>query len=339
MKPLQPVEIGETGVEVTPLGLGGAPLAGGSHAGDRYSTTRETALNVVNAAWEAGVRYFDTAPQYGSGRSESRYGGVLPDLPRGSFTLSSKVGRLLTPIDAGDTSLTEDGIPDLESHFDMSRDGILRSVESSLDRLNLDHLDIIYLHDPDRYEGDGMSVALDSALPAMIELREQGVVGAIGCGMNMWEWPATFVGRSDLDVVLLAGRFTLLDHDAYAEFLPLCVKRGVSVVVGGPYNSGILARNLDGPVSFNYQPAARDLIDRARSLKRICEDHSVDLKAAALQYVLAHPAVISAVPGARSVDEIADNVAMVSVAIPEAVWDEMKSERLIPEDAPTPALA
>ena len=337
MDPFERRQIGDTGVEVTALGLGGAPLSGVVHADGLYGgTARDEAIGIVSRAHELGIAYFDTAPLYGSGRSEARYGAVLPGLARDSYVVSTKVGRVLDPIDPGDMSpVGDDGLPALAPVFDLSRDGILRSLEESLARLNLDSVEILYLHDPDFEEGLE-EPAMASALPTMVELREQGVVRAIGCGMNQWQMPARFIEAFDLDIVLLAGRFTLLDHDAYDEFLPLCMRRGVKLAIGGPYNSGILARDLDGPVAFNYEQAPPEMIARARALKAVCGRHGVDLKAAALQYVLAHPAVASAIPGAQTVGELEDNLRMVSAEIPGELWTELKAESLIPADAATP---
>ncbi len=337
MDPLERRHLGDTGVEVTALGLGGAPLSGVVHAGGLYGgTARDEAIALIRRAHELGIAYFDTAPLYGSGRSEARYSAVLPGLARDSFVVSTKVGRVLELANVGDTSpVGDDGLPALEPVFDLSRDGILRSLEESLRRLNLDSVEILYLHDPDFEEGLEKR-AMASALPAMVELREQGVVRAIGCGMNQWQMPARFIEAFDLDIVLLAGRFTLLDHDAYDEFLPLCLRRGVKLAIGGPYNSGILARDLDGPVSFNYEQAPREMIDRARALKAVCDRHEVDLKAAALQYVLAHPTVASAIPGVQTVAELEENVRMASAEIPGQLWAELKAEGLIPADAATP---
>lgn len=325
-------------MRVTRLGLGGAPLSGMVLANGLYGGTgRDEAIQIVQRAYDLGIRYFDTAPHYGNGRSEARYGAVLANLPRESFVVSTKVSRVLDPVRPGDLSPNEDGIPNFKGVFDFSRDGIFRAFEESLNRLKLDHVEIIYLHDADQYNGDGKSEALQTALPAMIELREQGAVKAIGAGMNEWQMPAAFIRNFDLDVILLAGRFTLLDHDAYPEFLPLCQQRGVKIVVGGPYNSGILARDLDQPVSFNYAPAAKEWIDRARALKAVCDSHGVPLKAAALQYPLAHPVIASVIPGAQSIAELEDNVEMSQVAIPPALWSDLKSQQLIPTDAKVPA--
>ncbi len=337
MNPFERVEIGDTGVSVTTLGLGGAPLSGmvladGIFGGTPYAE----ALRIVRRAYDLGIRYFDTAPLYGEGRSEVRYGRVLSGLPRDSFSLSTKVSRVLEPADPEDLAPRGDeGLPRLEVVFDFSRDGILRSLDESLARLNLDAVDIVYLHDSD-YAGQHPESDFAGALPTLIELREKGAVRAIGMGMNEWRMTARMVRSFELDIVLLAGRYTLLDQQALEEFLPLCVERGVRIAIGGPYNSGILARDLSRPVSFDYQRAPEELVERARALRRVCDRHEVDLKAAALQFVLAHPAVATVVSGAQSVAELEENVQMVQASIPEELWTELKAEGLIPDEAPTP---
>ena len=232
----------------------------------------------------------------------------------------------------------EDSPDNFADHYSVdswTRDDVLRSIEESLERLQTDHVEIVLVHDPDT-QPYGEKQAVEEAFPTLIELREQGTIKAVGCGMNEWQMPAAFIRRFDIDAVLLAGRYTLLDHDAYPEFLPLCVERDVKIIVGGPYNSGILARDLDAEVTFNYELAPQHLVDQARRLDAICRRHNVDLKAAALQFVLAHPAVATAVPGAQSVPELEENLEMVAQEIPEDVWSEMKAEGLIPADAPTP---
>ncbi len=333
MDPFARVPIGETGVEVTRLGLGCAPLSGMIEADGLYGgVAREEALDIVSAALEAGVRYFDTAPFYGNGVSEARLGTALAGKDRGSLTISTKAGRVLNP--TGNGPIEPDGLPELEPVFDMTRDGIRRSLEESLQRLGIDRVDILYLHDPDM--GGLEKESVETALPALVELREEGVVKAIGCGMNEWQMPTRFIRRFDLDVVLLAGRYTLLDHSAHPEFMPLCIERGVKVAIGGPYNSGILARDLDGPVSFDYLPAPEHLVQRARRLKTACERHGVDLRAAALQFVLAHPAVAAAIPGASNVSELLQNVELVRAPIPSELWEDLRVEGLIPADAPVP---
>jgi D-threo-aldose 1-dehydrogenase len=336
VNPFESIPVGEHGAGVTRLGMGGVFISGrGSADGREAEPAYDTALATIARAHEVGIKYFDTAPLYGNGRSERRYGKVLGRYPRDSFVLSSKVGRVLVPDENDPGEWEVDGIPHLTARFDLSRDGILRALDEGLERSGLDHVDILYLHDPDV---EGMEdEAITTAFPTMIELREQGVVKAIGCGMNQWEMPGRFVERFDLDIILLAGRYTLLDHDAYPEFLPLCVEKNVKIATGGPYNSGILAApDLDGPLAFNYEQAPPQWIEKARALKRVCENHGVDMRAAALQFPLAHPAVASVIPGAATPEQVEQNVELIRVEIPGDMWSEMKSEGLIPADAPTP---
>jgi D-threo-aldose 1-dehydrogenase len=338
MNPFHTVPVGAAKLPVMRLGLGGAPLSGMVLADGMYGgSAHDEAVRIIKRAYELGIRYFDTAPLYGNGRSEARFRDGLAGAPRDSFVLSTKIGRVLDPALGGNTSTDNpDRLPDLISVNTWTRDNVHRSIEESLERLGMDRIDIIYVHDPDQ-ETFGEQQATDEAFPALIELREQGVIKAIGCGMNLWEMPARFVRRFDLDIILLAGRYTLLDHSGLSEFLPLCVQRNVKIAVGGPYNSGILARNLDGPVSFNYEPAPPALIERARKLKAIANHHGVDLKAAALQFVLAHPAVATVIPGAQTVGELEQNISMVQKHIPGGMWRDMRNAGLIPDEAPTPA--
>ena len=337
MNPLDKVAIGNQGVEVTQLGLGGAPLSGMVLGDGLYGgTASDEAGRIIRRAHELGINYFDTAPLYGVGRSEVRYGAALSGVDRNSYVISTKVGRVLKPVEGGMTA--EESPDNFADHYSVdswTRDNVLRSIEESLERLQTDHVEIVLVHDPD-WAPHGEREAIEEGFPTLIELREQGVVKAIGCGMNEWQMPARFIRQFDIDAVLLAGRYTLLDHDAYPEFLPLCVERDVKIIVGGPYNSGILARDLDGDVTFNYEIAPQHLVERARRLDAICRRHNVDLKAAALQFVLAHPAVATVVPGAQSVSELEQNFALVGQDIPGEVWSEMKAEDLIPADAPTP---
>ena len=337
MDPFEKVAIGNAGVEVTRLGLGGAGLGGmiladGIFQGSGY----EEALAVIRRAYEMGVRYFDTAPLYGEGRSEVRYGRVLKDFPRDSYTISTKVSRVLRPENPDDLApYSVDGIPQYTYDFDFSATGIQVSLDSSLERLGLDAVDILFVHDSDLKDQHPDEDFIEG-LEAASELRAKGVVKAIGMGMNVWERTGRMVERFDLDYILLAGRYTLLEQSALPEFLPLCVERGVRLTIGGPYNSGILARDLDKPVSFDYQPAPQHLVDRARALKAVCDRYGVELKAAALQFLFAHEAVASAVPGATSVAELEDNARVMQVAIPAALGDELKAEGWLPEEAPTP---
>jgi D-threo-aldose 1-dehydrogenase len=337
MDPFEKAAIGETGVQVTRLGLGGAPLGGmvladGIYQGSGY----EEALALIRRAYEMGVRYFDTAPLYGNGCSETRYGRVLGEFPRDTYTISTKASRILRPENPEDLEpYSEDGIPHFVYDFDFSAAGIRASLDASLERLGLEAVDILFVHDSDFKDQHEDDVFIE-ALTAATELRETGVVKAIGMGMNQWERSGRMVERFDLDYILLAGRYTLLDQSALPEFLPLCVERSVKLAIGGPYNSGILARDLDRPVSFEYQRAPQRLVDKARALKAVCDRHGVALRAAALQFVFGHEAVISAVPGAATVAEVEDNVQVMQVEIPPDLWDEIKARGLLPEEVPTP---
>jgi len=317
MNPLEKVRLGNTEVKVTRLGMGGAPMGG---------LVTEAGANIANEtlkqAYEEGVRYFDTAPLYGSGKSEVFFGEFLSTLDRDSFTLSSKVGRLLD----------RTGTPsEVKVRFDYSRDGVLRSIEESLTRLNLDRVDVALIHDPDNHYEE----AIDTAFPTLADLRSQGVIGAIGSGMNQWEMLADFARNADFDCFLLAGRYTLLDYSALSEFLPICEKNSISVILGGPYNSGILASDLEENVTYFYETAPQHVIEKAKAIKSICDDFNIPLKAAALQFGLLHPAVAATIPGARHPREVSENVEMAGLNIPSELWKELKSERLLPEEAPT----
>lgn len=311
--------IGRTQLEVTRLGLGGVFLA--------RDAPRAEAEALIDRAAALGVRYFDTAPMYGLGESERRYRNPLARLDRSGFAVSTKVGRLLREDAGGDESW----------RFDFSRDGVLRSFETSLERLGLDRVDILLVHDPD----DHAEQALREAFPALIELREQGLVGAIGAGMNQWELELRFARELPLDCFLLAGRYTLLEQGALAEFLPYCEANGVSVIAGGPYNSGILASDLDGAdggdARYNYAAAPPEMLARARAIKAVCDQHAVPLKAAALQFILAHPAVAAVIPGAASVAEVEENARMIEYPISAALWPTLKAAGLLDPAAPVPA--
>ena len=252
------------------------------------------AVESIELGLRLGIRYFDTAPLYGVGGSERYYSNALAGVPRDSYALSTKVGRVLDTIasNAGGGA----NRPSLEAVFDFSRDGVLRSIEESLRRLKLDRVDILLIHDPD----DHHEQALNEAFPALAELRSQGVIKAIGAGMNYWEPLARFAKEADFDCFILAGRYTLLDQSGLIELLPLCEERHVSVILGGPYNSGILASDLEPGTTYFYREAPQETLERAREIKAICDRHGVPLKAAALQFGLAHPAVAATIPGARS---------------------------------------
>jgi D-threo-aldose 1-dehydrogenase len=303
---------------VTRLGLGCAPL------GNLFQAVADDdAVATVDAAWDAGWRLFDTAPLYGHGLSERRLGAALAGRPRDEYVLSTKVGRLLRPPAAGSTVATIFvDAPDLDPVFAYSRDAVLRSIDESLERLGVDRIDVVHVHDPDDHE----QAALDGAFPALIELREQGVVGAIGCGMNQWQMLDRFVDRVDLDCVLLAGRYTLLDPSGGDELLPHCLDRGVGVVIGGVFNSGLLA-DPDERATYDYASAPIHLVAQARAMAQVCTAHGVSLTAAALQFALAHPAVTSVLVGARSAAEVHSDATAAAVALPDDLWAELADAR------------
>ena len=324
MNPLDRAQIGSTDIEVTRLGLGGAPF--GSMPA---SAAEQRAMESIHKGLELGIAYYDTAPMYGVGRSERCYAKGLRGAARDAFTLSSKVGRVLIPIGGGDVS--DDTAP-MEWAFDFSRDGVLRSFEESLKRLDIDRIDIALIHDPDDFHEQ----ALNEAFPALADLRAQGVIGAIGAGMNFCEPLAQFAREADFDCFLLAGRYTLLDQSGLDDLLPLCERKGISVVLGGPYNSGVLASNLGEGTTYFYKDTPTDVLELARRIKAVCDRYAVPLKAAALQFGLAHPAVAATIPGAVSADEVRQNFDMVGFPIPADLWVELKREGLLPENAPTP---
>ncbi|MGW7413598.1 aldo/keto reductase [Streptomyces sp. NPDC054863] len=325
--------LGGSTVSVSPLGFGAATL------GNLFrEVTDEDARAAVDAAWDAGIRYFDTAPHYGLGLSERRLGAALRGRPRDSYTLSTKVGRLLEPVagtGAAGTVGTDEGFAVPATHrrvWDFSADGVRRSVEASLERLGLDRIDIAYLHDPDE-SGDGGEQALREAYPALERLRAEGVIGAIGAGMNQVAPLLRYVRETDADVLLCAGRYSLLDQRAAAELLPEAQKRARSVVVGGVFNSGLLADPQPG-ATYDYKAAPVDLLGRALRIKAVAERHGVPLRAAALAYPALHPAVASVLVGLRTAAEAKDAAAMADVDVPEELWDELRVEGLLGEESP-----
>jgi D-threo-aldose 1-dehydrogenase len=326
--PFATVQIGKTGLRVTRLGLGGAPL-GGLFTSVQEKDARET----VETAFAAGVRYFDTAPFYGHGTGEMRMGAVLRDHDRDSYVVSTKVGRVLVPAEAEVEDHQYRDVLPLNPVFDYSRHGVLRSFESSLERLGLDRIDILHIHDPD----DHYDPALEEAFPTLVGLRKEGRIRAVGAGMNQWQMLLDFACAADFDCFLLAGRYTLLDQSALEELLPECEKRSISILVGGPYNSGILASGSKGRGHYDYQEPPPDVLSRVARLEAVASRHGVPLKAAALQFPLAHPAVASVVPGARSALEVEENVRMMRRPIPTALWNELKTEGLVHPKAPLPS--
>jgi D-threo-aldose 1-dehydrogenase len=304
--------------DVGPLALGCAPL------GNLYRpTTDDAARATVAAAWDAGVRLFDTAPLYGHGLSESRTGAALRGRPRDGYLLSTKVGRLLVPDPGG--AAARDGIfadvPHLRPEPDFTRDGVLRSIEASLDRLGLDRVDVVHLHDPD----DHLDQARREAHPALLELRDQGVIRAIGVGTNWAHVAAAFVGQVDVDAVLLAGRHTLLEQTGTPELFARCADLGITVIAAGVLNSGILADPRPG-APYDYVPASPAQVARAQRLAAVCERHGVPLVAAALQYPLRHPAVSVVLVGAGTADEVSNDRRLLDVDIPEACWAALERE-------------
>ena len=308
--------IGCRGIAVTELGFGAASL------GNLYKATPDgDATTAVAAAHDAGVRYFDTAPHYGLGLSERRLGAAVAGLP--GIVLSTKVGRLLEPNPAPTGSDLESGgfdvRDDLVRRFDFTRDGVRRSLESSLERLGVDRVDVVYLHDPDDHADD----AVRYGVPALAELRDQNVVGAIGVGMNQVAVPLRLVEETDIDVVMLANRWTLLDRSG-EPLLDACAERGVAVAAAAPYNSGLLANPRPSPdAPFDYQQADPDVLRRTHALADACERHGVSLPEAALQFPLRHPAVVSVVAGLRTAAQVSESVRRLDVPVPDALWAEL----------------
>ncbi|MER7190716.1 aldo/keto reductase [Streptomyces flaveolus] len=321
--------LGRSRVEVSRLGFGAAGIAG------LYTEVgEEQAHEAVRAAWQRGIRYFDTAPHYGLGVSERRLGAALRDRPRTTYTVSTKVGRRLEPAD-GDGDDLAHGFAVPATHrrvWDFSADGVRRCLEASLERLGLDRVDVVYLHDPD----DHAEQAFRDGYPALERLRSEGVVGAIGVGMNRTAMLTRFVRDTDVDVVLCAGRYTLLDQSALTALLPAAQERGTSVVVGGPFNSGLLADPRPG-APYDYTAAAPALLARALRLKSVADRHGTSVRAAALAFCTAHPAVAGVLVGARSAAEVHDCADRLEDGVPAAFWQELKETGLLPRDVPVPA--
>lgn len=303
---------------VTTLGFGGAS------AGNLYTeTTGEEVTAAVDCAWAGGIRYFDTAPHYGLGLSEHRLGSALRDRPREVFVISTKVGRLLEPNprpEGSDLATGGFAVPDtLRRRFDFGAAAVRRSLEGSLDRLGLDRVDLVYVHDPD----DHVDEAIGGAIPELIRMRDEGLVSAVGVGMNQWQAPLRMVRETGIDLVMLAGRWTLLDRSGQ-PLLDECAARGVAVVAAAPFNSGLLARAWPGDGAyFDYGPAAPPVLARARALASICQRHGVSLPDAALQFPLRHPAVLSVVSGMRNGEEVASALARFATVVPDDAWTEL----------------
>jgi D-threo-aldose 1-dehydrogenase len=324
--------VGSTGLELTELCFGGSAI------GNLYrEVSDDGAASAIDFAWDSGVRYFDTAPHYGAGLAEQRMGRSLGARPRDEFVLSTKVGRLLVANPSGEDNDPEaSGFAVPRTHrrvWDFSRDGIRRSVEDSLTRLGLDRIDILFLHDPDDY----WAQAVGEGFAALAELRAEGVIRAIGAGMKQSQMLTSFVRETDMDLIMLAGRYTLLDQSALDELLPLCVKQGVGIVNVGVFNSGLLSKPEPQPgMKYDYADAPPLLVDRAIKMAAICRRHGVLLPVAAIQFGTVHPAVVSTAIGARSAEQVRQNVEWLATPTPPELWAELKSEGLIRDDAPVP---
>ncbi|WP_426321992.1 aldo/keto reductase [Microbacterium sp. E-13] len=312
------------------LGFGAAQLGNLGR-----ETTDDEARAAVDAAWDGGIRYFDTAPHYGLGLSESRLGAALADRRRDDYILSTKVGRLIVDDPGGVRRLDDEGFVvsgTKRRHWDLSRDGIRRSIDESLTRLGLDRVDIAYLHDPDARP----SQALDEALPALIELRDQGVVRAVGAGMNQSAMIADFIRELPIDVVMLAGRFTLYEQTALDDLLPLALERGTGVVAAGVYNSGLLSSAVvSDDASYDYGPAPRPIIERVREIAAICARYGTDLPTVAAQFPLRHPAISSVVIGMRTASHVRSNIERLHAAIDPGLWSALADADVIPIELAT----
>lgn len=339
--PLDPWEtraLGRSTVRVTPLGFGGAPLGNLFWALDDRQ-----AIDAVRQAWAAGVRYFDTAPLYGSGLSEQRIGAALAGEPRDAFVLSTKVGRRLVPRPAGVPAPESAyvNVPALDPAFDYTAEATRASLAGSLERLGIGRVDTVLIHDlgPVTHGADDArryAEAMDGAYRVLHDLRAEGTIRAIGVGANEWEILERCARDGDFDCFLLAGRYSLLEQTALESFLPMCARREIGVIVGGPYNSGILATGARRDTTYNYRPAPPAVLERVRALEHVVAAHGVPLAAAALQFPFHHPAVAAVIPGARAAEEVEANLRLLRHPIPPALWRDLKTEGLVRADAPTP---
>lgn len=329
---------GQTGLVVTDMGFGAAPIGNFLKL-----ISEEVSAEMVRHAWNSGMRYFDTAPLYGHGLSELRLGQNLRWKPRDEFVLSSKVGRLLTPAPRASINFTPwvNAAP-FTFRFDYTYDGAMRSVEDTLQRTALERIDIAFIHDCDVFTHGApqqkiyFRQAMEGAYKALLKMREEGVVKAIGFGVNEWQVCHEALKQGDFDGFLLAGRYTLLEQDSLDEFLPLCERRNAAVVIGGGLNSGILATGAVPGAKYNYSPAPPHILEKVRKIEAVCAEHKVPLPAAALQFLLAHPAIASHVPGTRTVEQMEQNIAWISHPVPKDFWQDLKHRGLLRKDAPVP---
>lgn len=325
-------------LDFTELGFGTAPIANLYRA-----ISEDDAHAVLTRAWDLGVRYFDTAPLYGFGLSETRLNRFLRGRPRGDYVLSTKVGRLLqvAPPEARSGIGKWFDVPSRREIYDYSYDGVLRSVDCSLERLGVDRVDVLYAHDLDVFN-HGTAEALQDRLDqfmaggyrALLSLRDQGVIRAFGAGVNEWQPCQWLTERGDFDLFLLAGRYTLLEQEALDSFLPLAADRGIGIVIGGPYNSGILASGPKPGAFYNYNPAPDHILARVARIEAVCARHGVRMVDAAFQFPLRHPAVLSVIPGGQTLAEMEANLRAATAVIPPALWADLKAEGLMRPDAP-----
>ena len=339
MQPGDKRKLGRSGVEVTIMGFGGAPL------GNMYAEfSDERARAAVRACYDAGIRFFDTAPLYGFGLSEHRVGEALRGLDRASFVLSTKIGRLLRPVEPERVDRTQFKTPmPFAGVYDYTYDGVMRSFEDSLQRLGVHRIDVLLAHDIDVWthgseaaRRERVDELMGGGYRAMRKLRDEGVVRAIGAGVNEAEACRDLAERGDFDGFLLAGRYTLLEQAPLESFLPFCEQRGIGLIIGGAYNSGILATGATKGAWYNYQPAPPEIIERVRRIEAVCARHQVSLASAALQFPLGHPVVATVSVGVRAPEEVERNLATFAPAIPADFWAELKHEGLLRQDAPTP---
>jgi D-threo-aldose 1-dehydrogenase len=331
--------LGNGGLTFTELGFGTAPL------GNLYRAITDAEADAILArAWEAGVRYYDTAPLYGLGLSETRLNRFLRDKPRDEYVLSTKVGRLLkaTRPELRDGFGKWFEVPSRTEVMDFTHDAVMRSLEFSLERLGLDRVDILLAHSLDTFDlGSEARVVemrnqlMASGYRALVELRDQGVIRGFGAGINDWRSAQWLVEHGDFDLFLLAGRYTLLEQEALESFLPLCAARGIGIMIGGPYNSGILATGARPGAFYNYDPAPPEILAKVGRIEAVCRRHGVRMVDAAFQFPLCHPAVVSVVPGGQGVAEMESNLAAAAAVIPPALWAELKADGLMRADAPT----
>ena len=325
-------------ISLTELGFGAAPL------GNLYRPhTEEAAQSTFEAAWKAGIRYYDTAPLYGLGLSETRLNHFLRGKKRDSYVVSTKVGRLLEVCEPSQRT----GIgkffdtPSRREVFDYTYDGIMRSLEASLERIGIDRVDILFVHDCDVFTHGSeaardmhVKTLMNSGYRALAKLRDEKVIKAFGAGVNEYQVCETLAAQGDFDLFLLAGRYTLLEQTALGSFLPMCEKRGIGIVLGGPYNSGILASGAKTGAWYNYDRAPKHILDRVRKIEAVCKAHKVKLPQAALRFPLKHPSVVSVIPGMVSTREVALNVTTLAAKIPKAFWNDLKVQGLLHEGAP-----